>query len=102
MEKSVLKPHFVEVVEQPLEKLVTNNQISPPPLTQKHSGSAQKNLGFIPMLNDEDYTSPNRKLSPAGIRDGINDISIINRTANDTNVSMNTTGIDILTKLHSK
>jgi hypothetical protein len=54
------------------------------------------------MLDDEDYTSPERKRSPEGIRDGLNDISIINKTANDTNASMNTTGIDILNKLHSK
>ena len=57
------------------------------------------------MLNEENvgedgYTSPNgekRKKSP----DGMNDISIINQTAN-TNMSMNTTGLDFLNGLHSK
>ena len=38
-----------------------------------------------------------RKKSP----EGMNDISIIDRTGN-TNVSMNTTGIDLLNKLHNK
>ena len=33
--------------------------------------------------------------------DGLNDISIINQTAN-TNMSMNTTSLDFLNKLHSK
>jgi len=106
MERSVLQP-FVEKPEVAMDRLVQQESISPPPLTQKHSGSAKKNLGFIPMLNDDnddvdDSNSPKdnlirRKRSP----DGINDISIINKTAN-TNVSMNTTGLDLLNKLHFK
>jgi len=49
--------------------------------------------------NDNRSNSPNekRKTSP----DGMNDISIINQTAN-TNMSMNTTSLDFLNKLHSK
>jgi len=57
------------------------------------------------MLNDQANDELNNSNSPKGERktspDGMNDISIINQTAN-TNMSMNTTSLDFLNKLHSK